>query len=89
MAVDAVVGGVELALEEPGIVAVGEAAGVDGLEVAGPGEEIPGLPGPELFGLGYGLFVEGLVFLDAWRRRMGLVGGQRNIKEGGWRDRIR
>jgi hypothetical protein len=65
VAVDAVVGGIELALEEPGIVAVSEAAGVDGLEVAGPGEEIPGLPGPELFGLGDGFFVESLVLLDA------------------------
>jgi hypothetical protein len=65
MAIDAVVGGVQLTLEEPGVVAVGEAAGVDGLEVAAPGEELSGLSAPELLGFGNGLFVEGLVLLEA------------------------
>jgi hypothetical protein len=66
VAVDAVVRGVQLALEEPGVVAILEGTGVDGLEVAVPGEQLAGVAGPELLGLGDGLFVEGLVFLDAW-----------------------
>lgn len=66
MAVDAVVGGVELALEEPGVVAVAQGAAVDGLEVARPGQELAGLLAPELVGLGDGLLVQGLVLLETW-----------------------
>ena len=66
VAIDAVVRGVELALEEPGVVTVGQRARVGGLEVARPREQLASVAGPELFGLGDGFFVESLVFLEAW-----------------------
>lgn len=61
VAVDAVVRGVELALDEPLGVAALEGAAVDGLEVAGPGEQLAGLVAPKLVGICDGLFVELLV----------------------------
>lgn len=66
MAVDAVVRGVELALDEPLGVATREGAAVDGLEVAGPGEQLAGLGAPKLGGLCDGLFVELLVLFGVW-----------------------
>lgn len=65
MAVDEVVGGVELALEEPGIVAILERAAVDGLEVSRPGEQLAGALAPEGVGLCDGFLVELLVLLEA------------------------
>lgn len=62
--VHAVVAGVELALNEPGAVAVDEGSGADGFEVAGPGQQLAGLTGPELLGLGDGLLVECLVLVE-------------------------
>lgn len=66
-----------MALEEPGIVAVGEAAGVDGLEIALPGEEFASLSTPVLVWFGDGFFVEGLVFVEACLvRRKWVSGGE-------------
>jgi hypothetical protein len=65
MAVDAVVRGIKLALEEPGIVAIQEGASVNSLEVAIPREQLAGVPRPEFLGLGDGFLVEGLVLLKA------------------------
>jgi len=72
VAVDAVVRGVELALEEPSVVAVLEAAGLDGLEVAVPCDELAGTLGPELVWLLDRLLVELLVFVKT--AEMGLAG---------------
>jgi hypothetical protein len=65
MAIHAVVGGVQLALEEPSAVAVLQRAALDRLEIALPGEQLAGLAAPELFRLFDGLLVERLVLLDA------------------------
>jgi len=65
MAIDAVIGGVELAFEEPGVVAVEEGAAVYGLEIFGPGEEGTRFARPVFVGVGDGFFVEGLVFFEA------------------------
>lgn len=63
MAINGVVAGVELALDEPLDIALGEAAGGDGLEVAGPGQQLASCSAPELVGLGDGFLVELLVLL--------------------------
>ena len=63
MTVDAVVRGIELALDEPGYIAGGEGAGANGLEVLGPVEELSGFASPELVRLTDGLLVEPLVVL--------------------------
>jgi hypothetical protein len=57
VAIDAVVGGVEAALDKPGVVAVSEAAAVDGLEVAVPSEKLAGEAAPESIGVSDGLCV--------------------------------
>lgn len=67
MAVDGVVAGVELALYEPFDIAFSEAAGRDGLKVAGPGKQLASCAAPKLVGLGDGLLVELLVLLKAYR----------------------
>lgn len=72
MAIHAVVGGIELALEEPGVVAVEEGAAVYGLEIFRPGEEGTRLTGPVFVWVGDGFFVEGLVFFEAWCGRVEL-----------------
>ena len=63
--VDAVVRGVELAFQEPGVIAFGERAAVHSLEILGPAQQLAGLPPPELIRLGDGLLVELLVLLEA------------------------
>lgn len=63
VAIDAVVSGIELALDEPGIVTVSERAGVDSVEVALPRQQLAGALGPEGVGLCDGLLVQLLVFL--------------------------
>jgi hypothetical protein len=74
VAVDAVEGRVELALEEPGIVAVGETAAVDGLEVLGPGEQLAREIAPELVRLCDGFLVQLLVVLKTCSRGSLAVG---------------
>lgn len=64
MAIDAVVGGIELALNKPSVVALGKGAGVNGLEILAPSQELPRQPPPELLWLCDGLLVKLLVFLD-------------------------
>ena len=64
MAVDTVEGGIETALDEPGIVAVLERAKVGGLEVLVPSEELPSSAGPEGIGAADRLFIELLVFIE-------------------------
>lgn len=66
MAIYTVIGSVELAFEEPGVVAVEEGAAVYGLEILGPGEEVARLTPPVFVWVGNGFFVEGLVFFEAW-----------------------
>lgn len=63
MAINGVVAGVELALDEPLDITLSEAAGGDGLEVAGPGQQLASCSAPELVGLGDGFLVELLVLL--------------------------
>lgn len=63
MAINGVVAGVELALDEPLDIALSEAAGGDGLEVASPGQQLASCSAPELVGLGDGFLVELLVLL--------------------------
>jgi hypothetical protein len=79
MAVDAVVAGIELALYEPGIVAVLKAAGVDRLKVALPREQLARQAAPELLGLGNGLLVELLVLVE-----IGNVRFPGRVLAGGW-----
>lgn len=67
--VNAVVRGIEAALEEPGVVAVLEAAGVDGLEVALPGQELACPLAPELVRLLDRLLVQLLVVVEALEMR--------------------
>lgn len=62
--IDAVVGSIELTLDEPLVVAGEERAAVDGLEVAGPCEELTSLSTPEGGGICDGLFVELLVLFS-------------------------
>lgn len=66
MAINGVVAGIELALNEPLDIALSEAAGGDGLEVAGPGQQLASCSAPELVGLGDGFLVELLVLLQAY-----------------------
>ena len=70
VSVDAVVRGVELALYEPGVVAVGEGTAVGGLEILAPRKELAGALSPEHIGLGDGLLVQLLVLLEVWRKVM-------------------
>ena len=65
MAIDAVVGGIELSLQEPRIVSVLEGTAVDGLEISLPGEEFASLLGPEFLRLGDRFVVELFVFVQA------------------------
>jgi hypothetical protein len=65
VAIHTVVGGVQLALEKPGVVAVLKATAVDGLEVLGPCEEFSGLGAPERLRLSNRLLIELLVLLQA------------------------
>ncbi len=64
MAVNAVVRGVELALEEPGNIAAEERAALDCLEVLVPRQQLARQPPPELGGLCDGLLVQLLVFFE-------------------------
>lgn len=66
MSVDTVVGGVELALVEPGDIGVLEGTVSDVCELAIPGQELLGALAPELVGLLDGLLVEALVFVEVW-----------------------
>lgn len=63
MAINGIVAGVELALDEPLDITFSEAAGGDGLEVAGPGQQLASCSAPKLVGLGDGFLVELLVLL--------------------------
>ena len=73
VAVDAVERGVELAFEEPGIVAAVEGTAVDCLKGLAPGEQLVGEAPPELGGLCDGLLVELLVLVEAWWGGNGLA----------------
>ena len=64
MAVNAVVAGIEATLQEPGIVAVRESAGVGCLEVLVPVEQLACELTPELIGLFNRLFVHRPVFIE-------------------------
>ena len=64
MTVNAVVGRIQPPLLEPSAVPVRKGAGVSGLEVNVPVEEVAGLAGPELGGVGDGFFVEGVVVVN-------------------------
>jgi hypothetical protein len=65
MAIHAIVGGIELTLQEPRIVSASQGPGVDGLEVPGPGQELSRALCPELVWLGDGFLVELVVFIKA------------------------
>ena len=73
VAVDAVERGVELAFEEPGIVAAVEGTAVDCLKGLAPGQQLVGESPPELVGLCDGLLVELLVLVEAWWGGNGLA----------------
>ena len=64
MAIDKVVAGIELALDEPLVVAAFESAAADSLEIAVPREQFTGMSAPELGGLCDGFLVELLVLLN-------------------------
>ena len=64
MAIDAVIGGIETAFQEPGVVAVLEGARVHGLEVFLPGQQVAGEFTPEFVGVVDAFFVEGFVFVE-------------------------
>jgi hypothetical protein len=87
MTIHAVIGGVELAFEEPSVVAVEEGAAVYGLKIFGPGEEGTRLTRPVFVWVGDGFFVEGLVFFEACCGREGsgfaAFGGEWRGKEVG------
>lgn len=72
VAVDAVVRGVQTALLEPGRVAIGEGASVDGLEVAVPVKQLAGHASPELGRVLDGLVVELIIVLQVVE--VGLLG---------------
>lgn len=73
MAIDQVVAGVELALDEPLVVTSLERAAVDGLEVAVPCQQLASVLAPELGGLCDGLLVELLVFFKGWPKQLAVV----------------
>lgn len=64
VAVDKIVAGIELALDEPLVVAIFKRAAVDSLEIAVPCEQFAGMSAPELGRLCDGLLVELLVLLE-------------------------
>lgn len=65
MAINQVVGSVELALSEPAVIAGLQRAAVDSLEIAIPGDELASMAAPKLGGLCDGLLVQGLVLFEA------------------------
>lgn len=70
MAINAVVAGVQLALEKPRIVAFLEAAGMDSLEVALPREQFAREFAPEAFWVCNRLLVQLLVFFEVLEMRL-------------------
>ena len=81
VAVDAVVRSVEAALEEPGVVAVGEGARVDGLEVALPGQEVARHFAPELIGFLDRLLVHLLIGVEVAEMRFRRVLVQESLRD--------
>lgn len=77
VAIDAVVAGVQPALEEPAHIAVLERTILDRLEGDVPVKQFAGALSPELVGVLDGLLVEHLVFFEVDVRFCGVLAGER------------